>query len=194
MLNCVEIAISGFLCIYWVYGRRLWELMIDCWKRKKALELNFAQFFGLKTGGHFFFIACTIDVAIVCWYNGKRHSEDRKTCTSKQIKIWNQGTLLGGGDSYHWQKADAGAVLLPYCEFFESVRSFGDFEEWKCFFFVLKFCNLIWNLGHSWICNLINEKMSVIYVDIHNEVIWSNHFRILDKRSNGLTVISPDNQ
>ena len=45
MLNCVEIAISGFLCIYWVYGRRLWELMIDCWKRKKALELNFAQFF-----------------------------------------------------------------------------------------------------------------------------------------------------
>ena len=41
----MEIAISGFLCIYWVYGRRLWELMIDCWKRKKALELNFAQFF-----------------------------------------------------------------------------------------------------------------------------------------------------
>ena len=27
---------------------------------------------------------CTIDVAIVCWYDGKIHSEDRKTCTSKQ--------------------------------------------------------------------------------------------------------------
>ena len=57
----------------------------------------------------------------------KRHVPQSKT------KIRNQGTLLGGGDSYHWQKADAGAVLLPYCEFFESVRSFGDFEEWKCF-------------------------------------------------------------
>ena len=39
---------------------------------------------------------------------------------------------------------------------------------WRMEVFLLRFGNLIWNLGHSWICNLINEKMSVIYVDIHS--------------------------
>ena len=36
--------------------------------------------------------------------------------------------------------------------------------------------------------NLQFDQIFVIYVDIHNEVIWSNHFRILDKRSDGLTL------
>ena len=163
----MEIAISGFLCIYWVYGRRLWELMIDCWKRKKALELNFAQFFWPQDRRPaFFYCVCTIDVAIVCWYNGKRHSEDRKTCTSKQNKNmksknssrwWRQLSLTKG---WCWCCAFAILWVLWECQKF--------WWLWRMEVFLLKFCNLIWNLRHSWICNLINEKMSVIYVDIHN--------------------------
>ena len=159
-----EIAISGFLCIYWVYGRRLWELMIDCWKRKKALELNFAQFFWPQRQ------AASILLRVYYWCSYCLLIQWKKTLWGEKdlkvkLKFKIKELLL------MWQRQLLAKAFcsLPNFEFFElSVRRFVTLKNGS---FLLKFCNLIWNLGHSWICNLISEKMCVIYVDIHNKVI-----------------------